>query len=64
MVIRRGKPLAGFTVKHELVSWVSAHPDIKQKVWRSVDNPRMAEYQPVTDITDEINDLAAIRDHL
>jgi hypothetical protein len=52
VVIPKGcmTPLAGFTVKHELYSWLDGQA-VKHKVYRIRDN-RYAE-RVVTDITEE-----------
>lgn len=45
------EPVAGFTVKHELVSWLKDHPD-DHFVWRIPDG-RYSKRKPV-DITEEM----------
>lgn len=57
VVLKRGRPKAGFTVKHELISWLQRHPDDSFKIWRLADNPHESSYypsKPPADITEEI----------
>lgn len=57
-VVLNGVPVAGFTVKHELVSWIRGNIELHDtcKIWRLPDAPYPPSYETrhPTDITDQI----------
>lgn len=59
VVMDEDLPVAGFTVKHELVSWVRRYGYEPLTIWRLKDNPDpLYGDSPRSEITEEIMALA------
>lgn len=51
VVVVLDTPIAAFTVKHELLSWLNRHPLKDARVWRVHDN---THGEPITDISEDV----------